>query len=58
MKFTETHLNKFVTKLMGVLYTREEMSEGLIIEGTSTSKRRPLDLERFELIKSNILSKK
>ena len=47
MKFTETHLNKFVTKLMGVLYTREEMSEGLIIEGTSTSKRRPLDLERF-----------
>jgi hypothetical protein len=42
---------------MGALYTREETSEGLIIEVTLTSKRIPLGLERFELIKSNISSK-
>ena len=54
MKFTENQLNNFVTKVMEVIYTRQEMQEGLIIEGPSTSKRNALDLDRFEILKSKL----
>jgi hypothetical protein len=54
MKLTENQLNKFVTKVMEVMYTRQEMQEGLVIEGPSTSKRNALDLDRFEILKSKI----
>jgi hypothetical protein len=37
---------------MEVVYTQEELRDGYIIEGESSSKRTPLDLERYELIKS------
>ena len=53
MKYSESQMNKYVTKLMELLYTPEEMKNGLIIETSKTnSKRIPLDLERFNLIKS------
>lgn len=53
MKYSETQMNKYVNKLMELVYTTEEMKNGLITESNKTnSKRVPLDLERFNLIKS------
>jgi hypothetical protein len=43
MKYTEHQINKYVTKLMEILYTPEELRDGYIIEGKSSSKRTPLD---------------
>ncbi len=37
---------------MEVVYTPEELRDGYIIEGESSSKRTSIDLERYELIKS------
>ena len=54
MKYSESQINKYGNKLMEVLYTQEEMSIGYIIEGDTKSKREPLDLERYELLKSKI----
>jgi hypothetical protein len=55
MQYNDHLMNKYVNRLMTVLYTREEMKEGLIIETeTSTSTRRRLDLEKFNLIKSKL----
>ena len=56
MKYLGSKMNKYVTKLMEIVYTRDEMRDGLIIERESTSKRNPLDLERFDLIKSKLFS--
>ena len=54
MQYNDHLMNKYVNRLMTVLYTREEMKEGLIIETeTSTRTRRRLDLEKFNLIKVN-----
>jgi hypothetical protein len=53
IKYSESQMNKYVNKLMEVLYTPDEMQNGLIIEGEkSNSKRNRLDLDRFNLIKS------
>jgi hypothetical protein len=52
MKYTENQINKYVTKLIEVVYTPEELRDGYIIEGESSSKRTSLHLERYELIKS------
>jgi hypothetical protein len=52
MKYTEHQINKYVTKLMEVVYTPEELREWYIFERESSLKRTPLDLERNELIKS------
>jgi hypothetical protein len=53
MKYSESQMNKYVCKLMNVVYTRDELKEGLIIEGEATSTRKRLDLAKFNLIKSN-----
>jgi hypothetical protein len=54
MKYSESQMNKYVCKLMNVVYTRDELKEGLIIEGeATTSTRKRLDLAKFNLIKSN-----
>ena len=56
MQYNENILNKYVNKLMTVLYTPKELQEGLIIEGEATnSVRRRLDLEKFNLIKSKFI---
>jgi hypothetical protein len=55
MKYTEHQINRYVTKLMAVFYTPEELRDGYIIEVESSSKRTLLDLERYELIKVNIV---
>ncbi len=53
-KYSESQMNKYVCKLMNVVYTRDELKEGLIIEGeATTSTRKRLDLAKFNLIKSN-----
>jgi hypothetical protein len=39
---------------MEFIFTKEEMANGLIIEGNSTSKRTPLDLDKYNVIKSCI----
>ena len=55
MKYSESQMNKYVCKLMSVVYTRDEMKEGLIIEGeATTSTRKRLDLDKFNLIKSKL----
>ena len=52
MQYNEHIMNKYVNKLMTVLYTPKELQEGLIIEGeATTSVRRRLYLEKFNLIK-------
>jgi hypothetical protein len=54
--YSESQMNKYVCKLMSVVYTRDEMKEGLIIEGeATTSTRKRLDLDKFNLIKSKLL---
>ena len=46
MKYTESQMNKYVTKLMDLLYTPDELKNGLIIETEKTSsKRQRLDLD-------------
>ncbi len=45
-------MNKYVTAIMRILFTEEELKLGYIIEDKSTSKRTPLDLERVQLLKS------
>jgi hypothetical protein len=45
-------MNKYVTAIMRILFTEEELKLGYIIEDKSTSKRTPLDLERIQLLKS------
>ncbi len=56
MMYSESQMNKYVCKLMSVVYTRDEMKEGLIIEGeATTSTRKRLDLDKFNLIKSKLL---
>ena len=55
MKYSESQMNKYVCKLMSVVSTRDEMKEGLIIEGeATTSTRKRLDLDKFNLIKSKL----
>jgi hypothetical protein len=45
--------NKFITSIMRILFTQEELSNRAIIEDISktTSKRNPLDLDRVKLLK-------
>jgi hypothetical protein len=45
--------NKFITSIMRILFTQEELCNGAIIEDISktTSKRNPLDLDRVKLLK-------
>ena len=45
-------MNKYVTAIMRILFTEEELKLGYIIEDKTTSKRTPLDLERIQLLKS------
>ena len=47
-------MNKYTTKLMKILFTQEELEDGYIIEGKSSSKRKALDEERVELLKQAI----
>lgn len=53
-----TQPNKYITTIMRILFSTDELSNGSIIEDIekSTSKRVPLDLDRVQLLKSkNIL---
>jgi hypothetical protein len=43
--------NKYITQVMRNLFTKEELETGYIIEGKSTSKRMPLNLEKISLLK-------
>ena len=43
--------SKYVTALMEILFTGEEMKRGLIFEGKSISKRSKLDATRVNLLK-------
>ena len=51
-------MNKYVTEVMKVLFTDEERNGGYIIEDKSLSKRRALDPDRVELLKSMFFSLK
>ncbi len=49
--FAASSKEKYTNCLMEVLFTHEERLEGYIIEGPSSSKRKPLDIERVKLLK-------
>ena len=51
LTFAASSKEKYTTRLMEVLFTREERLEGYIIEGPSSSKRKPLDIQRVNLLK-------
>ena len=51
LTFAASSKEKYTNCLMEVLFTRDELLEGYIIEGPSSSKRKPLDLERVKLLK-------
>jgi hypothetical protein len=38
---------------MSVLFKKEELINGIIVEGQSTTSKTPLDKERLEILKSN-----
>ncbi|CAF0817570.1 unnamed protein product [Brachionus calyciflorus] len=42
---------KYVTQVMDILFTKDELSNGYIIEGSSRSKREALDLSKIELLR-------
>ncbi len=45
-----SNTNKFVTACMKILLTENELATGYIIDGPSTSTRKPLDLNKFQLL--------
>jgi hypothetical protein len=47
--------SKYVKKVASALFSREELAGSYVIEGPSTSKRKPLDTERLEILKCNNL---
>jgi hypothetical protein len=51
LTFTASTKEKYTNCLMEILFNREERLEGYIIEGPSSSKRKPLDIERVKLLK-------
>jgi hypothetical protein len=54
IKVPATQYNKYITQLMTILFSDEELKNGLIIDGKSISKRIPLDPERVQLLKGTI----
>lgn len=46
--------NKYVNKMMRILFTENELNKGYIIEDAkSSSKRTPLDLNKIKILKGN-----
>jgi hypothetical protein len=54
IKVPATQYNKYITQLMTILFSDEELKNGLIIDGKSIYKRIPLDPERVQLLKGTI----
>ncbi len=47
---------RFITSCMEILFTKDEMANGLVIESESTkSDRKRLDLERYKLLESKFI---
>ncbi len=44
-------MSRYITALMDILFTEEELINGLIIENKSTSKKLPLDAARIAKLK-------
>ena len=51
IRIPASQFNKYITALMEVLFSEDELAKGYIIEGKSTSERTPLDLDRVKLLK-------
>lgn len=47
-------LNKYVTALMEILFTENELANGIIKDKNSQSKKEALDLKRVDLLTSNL----
>jgi hypothetical protein len=52
LSYGASTIEKYTTRLMEILFTQRERYEGYVIEGKSKSDRKPLDLERIDLLKS------
>ena len=53
---SESSTAKYVTQVMDILFTKDELSNGYIIEGSSWSKREALDLSKIELLRGNFIN--
>ena len=51
IRIPASQFNKYITALMEVFFSEDELAKGYIIEGKSTSERTPLDLDRVKLLK-------
>ena len=53
---SESSTAKYVTQVIDILFTKDELSNGYIIEGSSWSKREALDLSKIELLRGNFIN--
>ncbi|CAF1047658.1 unnamed protein product [Brachionus calyciflorus] len=56
VRFTKSR-SHCISKLMEELYSLEELAESYVIDGNSTSKKKPLDLERLHKIRDAVYIK-
>jgi hypothetical protein len=49
----DTQMNKFITACMNICFTPDEQANGIVLKPNqpTTSKRQPLDMKRYDLIK-------
>ena len=52
-----SNTTKYVTQIMDLMFTKEELANGYIIEGNSRSKRDALDIGKIELLRSKFKEK-
>ncbi|CAF1102891.1 unnamed protein product [Brachionus calyciflorus] len=57
LSITASSMSKYITTLMDRLYSKKELRKSYVIEGSSNSKRLPLDLERLKAIKNAVFIK-
>ncbi|RNA38750.1 hypothetical protein BpHYR1_037104 [Brachionus plicatilis] len=52
-----SNTTKYVTQIMDLMFTKEELANGYIIEGNSRSKRDALDIGKIELLRDAFFTK-
>jgi hypothetical protein len=57
IRLPASQFNKYITALMEVLFTEDELIKGYIIEGKTSSERTPLNLERVQILKGSFFNK-
>ena len=55
--FNASSFNKYAIGLFNIMFTETEQAEGFIIDGASSSKKKPLDQTRLNLLYSAVVAK-